>query len=106
MPRYWKWGAAGVASVQRGQGCPVLDTGCSRSRRCIKCQSRDSLHPILDGTGEKLKGIRGSSNEKKLLCAKCNLPLHLPASFRVRSLRQRSEGEPGKEKKERYSFIV
>lgn len=50
-------GAAGVASVRRGQGCPVLDTGYSRSTRCTRCQSRYSLHPVLRATVEKLKGI-------------------------------------------------
>lgn len=56
---------------------------------------------------EKLKGIWGCSSKKKLLCAVCDLPPpHLPLAFEVRSLRQRSEFEPGKENKERYSFIV
>lgn len=53
-----------------------------------------------------LRGHGGEIEKNKRKQHICYLlPLHLPEAFGVRSLRQRSEVEPGKEK-ERYSCIV
>lgn len=57
-------------------------------------------------SGEIERNMR-KQQQKKPLCADCNpLPPHLSAKLGARNLRQTSEVEPEKEKKERYSYCL